>query len=512
MKLLKTLLASLALLAGTHAPAFAFPGFYAGKSEGRLLNASSQVVLVRDGKRTVLTLQSDYQGPLQEFALVVPTPTPLKPGQVRLLDPAWFEQLELQTSARLEVRYDADPCYARLPWGEDAFKSMDAGGSSGESMGRYDYWSPDKVMGITVESHYSLGEYDIVHLSATQSEGLETWLQQNGYRVPPGASAALKPYIRQGMGFFVAKVNLRALANTGYSKLRPLQFAYESDTFMLPLRLGLLNAPPDRMQDLVLYAITRNGRVESSNYPTLKMPTHAKLPYFVTSRFGNFYKDMFDRQVQKSSGTVFTEYFWNNVFCNDCTGRLLDQNALLNYGAFWAYGHDDANFEALRTPGGRLRGYQEGDRLQDLKFPAVTRLHLRYSANTFPEDLVLVETRDTQPWQARYVAPQPTEGSVAACGVQMAQLDCQSKCTDKVDYLFLVNRPKDLQQAYRDKPRATLQSECLHACVASKKTVLDRATRYYTKELPSRLESQVQTLSDLSGWSRARIEAMARAR
>ena len=46
-------------------------------------------------------------------------------------------------------------------------------------------------------------------LSAKQSDGLETWLQENGYKIPLGAHRALEPYIRQNMKFFVAKVNLK---------------------------------------------------------------------------------------------------------------------------------------------------------------------------------------------------------------------------------------------------------------------------------------------------------------
>jgi hypothetical protein len=75
------------------------------------------------------------------------------------------------------------------------------------------------------------GEYDIVILSAKESGGLETWLRTNGYRIPRGASAALQPYVRQGLKFFVAKVNLAEHARTDNSWLSPLQFAFESDKF-----------------------------------------------------------------------------------------------------------------------------------------------------------------------------------------------------------------------------------------------------------------------------------------
>jgi hypothetical protein len=510
MNLLKTLLTATALLAGTHLSAHAFCGFMAGKAESSLFNETSQVLLVRDGKRTVLAMQNDYQGPLNEFVLVVPTPTTLTAGQVRLADPAMFSRLDEYSSPRLEAVRDKDPCDTQFRWSDDAFNPFFPGQSIPEPVAsaRVDGASGGRVEGITVESRYSLGTYDIVNLSATQSEGLETWLQQNGYRVPAGASAALKPYIRQGMKFFVAKVNLQAHAKSGYSKLRPLQFVYESDQFMLPLRLGLLNAPPDRMQDLVIYAITRAGRVESSNYRTLKVPANVNLPYFMAPEFGSFYKDVFDRQVQKARSAVFTEYFWNLAFCTACTQTTLRMDELLNFGVFWVYGHDDANFEALRTPGARLRGYEPSEQIYSPEFPALTRLHVRYSANTFPEDLMLIETRDQEDWQARYEIRQPYASSVSACSAQVGKLDCQAQCSDKVNFLFLVNQPSHLKESFRGKSREALQAACRPACKAFKQTALDGAARYYAQDLPTRLRTEKQTLAELSGWSMARIEAM----
>ena len=55
--------------------AHAFCGFFVGKADAELFNKSSQVALVRDGNRTVLTMSNDYKGPLSEFALVVPVPS-----------------------------------------------------------------------------------------------------------------------------------------------------------------------------------------------------------------------------------------------------------------------------------------------------------------------------------------------------------------------------------------------------------------------------------------------------
>ncbi len=65
-----------------------------------------------------------------------------------------------------------------------------------------------KSLGVTIEAQYTVGEYDILILSAAQSSGLETWLNENGYRIPAGATEVLASYIGQKMRFFVAKVNL----------------------------------------------------------------------------------------------------------------------------------------------------------------------------------------------------------------------------------------------------------------------------------------------------------------
>jgi len=81
----------------------------------------------------------------------------------------------------------------------------------------------------------------------------------------------LGSYIKQNMRFFVAKVNLERMKGLGNNYLRPLQVRYQSLKFMVPLRLGTVNAKGP--QDLIVYALTRGGRVESTNYRTVKIPS-----------------------------------------------------------------------------------------------------------------------------------------------------------------------------------------------------------------------------------------------
>ena len=497
----------------------AFCGFYAGKADANLFNEASQVVMVRDGNRTVLSMLNDYKGPLNEFALVVPTPTTLQKGQVRVADKLTFERLDAYSSPRLAEYHDNDPCQVRLNWGDDAYPRRPvaayATAPAPAAMARSNAeLSRDKALGVTVEAQYTLEEYDIVSLSATQSDGLETWLAENGYKIPKGASAALKPYINQGMKFFVAKVNLKEQAKTGYTMLRPLQFAFESEKFMLPMRLGMLNAPPDKPQDLIIYLLTKNGRVESSNYRTVKLPANMNLPYFIKPTFQDVYKALFDTAALKEQHrVVFTEYFWDMAWCDPCAANPLSPQELRGAGVFWLGGHAEDNFRNLATPAAPpsrtapslMPPTPPGGGAQPV---VLTRLHVRYTANTFPEDLMFTQTKDRQNWQTRYVVQNPYDSSVAQCSAKVGQMDCEAMCKPRVTEVLNAPAFEGQKQIYRDKDPFALQRDCVSACVASKQSGIEAAVRYYQDSLPRRIEAEKLTLAQLTGWGLARIDAM----
>ena len=265
---------------------------------------------------------------------------------------------------------------------------------------------------MTVEESYTLGEYDIVILSAKESDGLEKWLRQNNYSIPKGASQALAPYIKQDMKFFVAKVNLEEQAKAGLTYLRPLQFAFNSRKFMLPIRLGMLNAKGP--QELFVYILTKRGRVELTNYQTVKLPSNMDIPLFVKEEFTDFYRSLFDNQVKKQNGrAVFTEYFWDMGWCDPCVADPLTKQELKGLGVFWL--GEQAGLSGNQTG---LSGNQT-TRSVPLRTGAqpvkVTRLHLRYTKETFPEDLMFQQTEDKTNFQGRYVLRHPWKGSATEC-------------------------------------------------------------------------------------------------
>src|ERR1700689_5966296 len=72
----------------------AFCGFYVSGADARLTNNATQVVLMRDGTRTVLAMQNNYQGPPEDFAMVVPVPVVLQKENVKTLPREVFDHVE----------------------------------------------------------------------------------------------------------------------------------------------------------------------------------------------------------------------------------------------------------------------------------------------------------------------------------------------------------------------------------------------------------------------------------
>lgn len=390
MRLLITAISTLATLA-VCTTAQAFCGFYVARADTSLFNRASQVVIVRDDNRTVMTMANDFQGDVDDFAVVIPVPTFIEREQINVADKALVEHLDAYTAPRLVEYHDPDPC------NQYYLKSSRSNADANFPAAMREMAAESKADGVTIEASYTVGEYDILVLSAEESSGLIRWLNANDYRIPDGAEKVVGSYLKQDMRFFVAKVNLAEQSRLGYAYLRPLQVAYESNKFMLPIRLGTLNAKGK--QELYVYALTRTGRVETTNYRTVKLPSNTEVPEFVQSEFGDFYRTMFAKQTAAENGrAVFLEYAWDMAWCDPCAADPLSQDELRKLGVFW-----------IGSP-------QQAQRLapQQAQNVFVTRLHVSYDQSHFPEDLVFQETGDRENYQGRYVIRHPYTGT-ATC-------------------------------------------------------------------------------------------------
>jgi len=174
--------------------------------------------------------------------------------------------------------------------------------------------------------------------------------------------------------------------------------AYESPKFMLPIRLGMVNA--DGPQELFVYVLTRKGRVETTNYRTVRLPSDKEIPVYVRANFSTFYKAMFSEQVRREDmSAVFLEYAWDMNWCDPCAAEPLSREELRKLGVFWL---------AQDNSGGAVDVF-------------ISRLHVRYDREHFPDDLVFQETGDRQNFQARYVLRHPFKGTIACAADQYLQ-------------------------------------------------------------------------------------------
>ena len=365
---------AVAALFATTSIAQGFCGFYVATVDQPLVNRASRVVLVHQDGHTIVTMASDVHGDPKQFALVVPVPTVIHREQVRIVKPETVEHLADYTKPRLVQYFDDDPCAAI---DRRMYSAVPAPVSAAMPM------MLRKNDSVRVEAAFSVEEYDIKVLAAADSDGLIIWLNRNGYRMPDAAGTVIGSYLRQHMHFFVAKVNLDRMKNNDTGFLRPIRVAYDTPKFMLPIRLGTVNASGP--QDMIVLALTQTGRVDVTNYRTVRMPSGVNIPEYVGEKFGAFYDTVFERQMKDAdSSAVFLEYAWpiagNTGLCDPCSTIPMSEDELGEIG--------------MTARANDRYGVASG---------FVTRLHVRYDAAHFPEDLQFQETPDTENFQSRFV-------------------------------------------------------------------------------------------------------------
>ena len=481
-------LASLMLLFAFAPAAWAFCGFFVAKADAKLVNTASRVAIAHSGDRSVFLMSNNYQGDVRDFARIVPIPVIPTREQVRIGDSKIVEKLDAFTAPRL-AQYLDRPCRTEralypvmgvglaylvliaiaLVWRRRrrfitliiAFISgalfafvfvlpsfLNQANRATSNLLSQGIGFNGPAVNVTVEDRFTVGEYDIAILSADESNSLTAWLRQNEYQIADGAEKMLQSYIDDGMKFFVVKVNLAAYEDSNLEFLRPIVLDYESSDFMLPIRLGTLNAAGD--QDLILHILSPKALVEVRNYQTVTVPTDAQsrqnrpsgkeLPPFIEQEFGPFYQDLFQRQYeQKDKKVAFLEYasepnaargvatgqtFGLGNKCDPCTvppEKIPTPVDFKQAGAWWE--SDDP----LAPP----KTY-------------VTRLHIRYTQEKFPEDLRFQEVAPNvlkeqlmdsgdyfenaagTIFQARYVVRRPLGNTVCVSGLGYGHLARQT--------------------------------------------------------------------------------------
>ena len=359
-----------AAIAANAKTVLAFCGFFVAKVDAEMFNNRSEVAIAHHNNLTTYSLAFDYKGEPKDFALVLPVPVVLKKEDVRVIEANLFQRLDDFTAPRL-VRYEP--------------RSFRRDGNAIPEAAEAPVPSSAPVQ---VLERFTVGEYDVVILSASESNALETWLRQNQYKIPRGAAGYFRPYIERELYFFVVRVNLEEREKLGFQDLRPIQFAVsdsaaqrrcaagglpqgECSEIMLPFQLGKINSEGE--QSVIVYFLSDRGRTEAKNYTNVMIPSNFNVPVEIESQFGQFYKDLLQATI-KATGreTVVTEYAWDTASCDPCSTIPLNPQELKELG-------------------------------MNRNTAFITRMYMQYTKETYNKDLIFRLTEDKRTYQGRYI-------------------------------------------------------------------------------------------------------------
>ena len=168
-----------ALLASGSASAFC--GFYVARADATLFNDRSEVILVRDGQRTIITMSNDFNGSVTDFAMVVPVPTVLQQSDIRIVERSVFSALDAYSSPRLVEYWDENPCQ-RWQYAE-AEEVMDMATSTNNTRAPRLREKKAEDYGVTIEARY-VRHPDPGCQGKQRPEGLVAgqWIQDPGER------------------------------------------------------------------------------------------------------------------------------------------------------------------------------------------------------------------------------------------------------------------------------------------------------------------------------------------
>ena len=218
---------------------------------------------MRKGNRTVMTMSNNYQGPPENFAMVVPVPVVLQKENVKTLPADVFDRVDSLSAPRLVEYWEQDPCAPPRCTSDMAAR-------------RHRRWRRRRRrwakrhrasdLGVTIEAQFVAGEYEILILSATRLVGLETWLRQREVQHPAGrgrGAGALRP--RQ-----VEVLRRQGRHQEGQARRAGRRAAVAAAVLVRRQRAAPAGAPRPAnaggKQDLIVYVIHPTSRFEVANY------------------------------------------------------------------------------------------------------------------------------------------------------------------------------------------------------------------------------------------------------
>lgn len=208
----------------------------------RRVGVSREVSVVRwDGTQEQIVMRLTVDGDSDRAAWVMPVP---RRATVKLGDPVLFDELDAATAPVHHTRYHF--------WPQDGDWPLVSGGGGPET------GAPPPGAGVGAEppvgvvGRQKLGPFDVARLTATDPDALGSWLNTNGFALPPRLTTALQPYVRNRWEYVAVRLAPETSGSALRGALDPLHLTFSADKPVYPMRLSRLAQSP---QSLGLYVL-----------------------------------------------------------------------------------------------------------------------------------------------------------------------------------------------------------------------------------------------------------------
>jgi Uncharacterized protein conserved in bacteria (DUF2330) len=202
------------------------------------LNVDRETSAVRwDGRSEQIVMSLTVAGNASQAAWIMPVP---HRATVTLGDNALFDALESVTAPVHRTRDHFWPHGGEWPFG------------SGSGDGASAVPRPAGAPAVGVVGRERLGPFDVARLTATDPGALDSWLRQNGFRLPHGMPEDLRPYVDRKWEYVAVRLAPDRKGGTLAGVLDPLRLRFASDRLVYPMRLSRRAKNP---QTLGLYVL-----------------------------------------------------------------------------------------------------------------------------------------------------------------------------------------------------------------------------------------------------------------
>jgi uncharacterized protein (TIGR03382 family) len=310
-------LAALFALLGNIATASGSPVFFvSAQLSDNPHSTHTDVAVLKYESSHAVTLQSEYEGPTEHFAMLTVVPASVRAQDVTTVPREVFAKLARRSDPRLVEYWEQDPCAPEADLSALAASATGNGITTATApLGLASTTSTNAPSSPAPtelkQAKGSSGEYTITLLAGADAKHLDAWLRAHKYTAPTGTMAALQSYLNAGMKVLVAEIDgkkLSATAGGGATLLSPLRIHFEASAWALPMQFGILNSAST--QDLVLHVLASQDRYQLAGRESVLVPTNLLTNQQAKVDFGAFYTSIFNATSLRAPGAGITEYVW----------------------------------------------------------------------------------------------------------------------------------------------------------------------------------------------------------